>query len=151
MKRGNQFCPRFEELEQRAVPATHLTGCNVLFETIHGHYSRLLHAHGDILGGLLHGQVTISDNIIFSDVIFTRFSGTMTITTQQGKIRIENTGTEGDASFGRFSATGTITGGTGRYKGVSGTVTLDGILSGSPLVMDAALIGMICGPPSPSS
>jgi hypothetical protein len=154
MKRCSPFRPRVEELERRAVLAAHLTGCHALNETIHAHLgNRALRAVGNIQGGLLDGKVTLNDIYTsFTGPNFTQVAGTLTIITNQGKVRIDNSGSAGELSAGGpLRLTGTITGGTGRFKGVTGTVAVQGRFNIALSTVNATLTGMICGPPTPSS
>lgn len=76
--------------------------------------------------GTVNGSVTSKISITHSVVL----SGTVTISTKTGKVRMK---VEGRArSLGdrpRFTGTATMTGGTGKYAGASGTGKFTGIVN----------------------
>jgi hypothetical protein len=145
MKPRNHHRPRVEELEQRAVPAAHLVGCHALNETVEAQFNGSASAVGNIPSGLLRGKVSLSDTVVFSDFVSTTITGTLTITTKQGKVTIQDRGTLLGLT-GAFTDSGTITGGTGRFKGVTGTIFVQGTVNLMSRTVSATLTGMICGP-----
>lgn len=72
------------------------------------------------------------------------YTGELEITTEQGLVFIQDSGTA-DFAAGTFSEVGTIMGGTGRYAGATGIVFSDGSLDPTRGAFAGSLVGEICG------
>jgi hypothetical protein len=144
MKRCNQFRPRFEELEQRAVPAMLLSGCLAVNETFTARLHGLTGATGTIPGGPLHGKAVLRDHVVAHGIDAFREAGTITIKSGKSSVTIRDSLTVLVPSH--LSGTGTITGGTGRFKGATGSLDIQGTLNPASHQATVTLTGMICGP-----
>jgi hypothetical protein len=141
---------RVEELEQRAVPAVffangHLVGCHPIHETVAAQLNGPVNAAGNIPSGLLKGTVSLAHETTSQSFLTYNFGGTLVIQTKLGNINLQNSGSFNILS-GKVSGSGRIAGGTGAFKGATGTVILQGTGDALSKTINATLTGMICGP-----
>jgi hypothetical protein len=147
MQPRNQFRPRVEELGARLVPAgvAPLTGTHAFSTTLTAQFTPPATVSGSLTGGLLQGSLSLvgirstppGGNPI-------EFSGPLTITTKHGTVTMEGSG-DVDVRAGTFSDSGTITGGTGRFRGVSGTFTSQGTFNIAAGSLNGSFTGTISG------
>jgi hypothetical protein len=139
-----------EELEQRAVPTPffvggHFFGCHTIRETIATGLNSTTSASGNIPSGLLRGKVALSNVMTSRSFITEKFAGTLTITTPLGTVRIQASGSV-NLLTGSVHGFGTITRGTDAFRGVSGTLALQGKADDANNTLFGTLTGTICGP-----
>jgi hypothetical protein len=143
----NQVRPRVEELGARVVPAgvLPLTGTHAFSSMLTAQFTPPATVTGSLAGNLLQGTLSLAGvrstppggNPI-------DFTGALTITTRHGTVTAQGAGFV-DVKAGTFTDTGTITGGTGRFRGASGTFTSQGsfnVLAGS---LSGSFTGTISG------
>jgi hypothetical protein len=140
---------QLEELEQRTVPTPffsggHFVGCHPIRENITTGLHSRTSASGNIPNGLLQGKVALSNLVTSRSFLKEDFSGTLTITTTRGTIRIDASGSLGLLS-GSVGGMGTVKGGTGAFQGVTGTVFLQGTADLIAQTLQGTLTGTICG------
>ena len=148
MEARNRYRPRFEELEQRAVPAVlkpHLDGRNLLNTTVSGQLYPSGTVQFGVAGGLLKGSAMFMSGLISQTGSLCGYSNAiLLITTNHGTATTVNTGTA-DMSAGTFFESGTIIGGTGAFHGMSGSFTINGTFTW-PNMITGTLTGAIAGP-----
>jgi hypothetical protein len=147
MQPRNQIRPRVEELGARIVPAhvLHLTGTHAFSSALTAHFTPPATVTGSLAGNLLQGSLSLvgvrstppGGNPI-------DFTGALTITTKQGSVTMQGTG-DVDVKAGTFTDAGTITGGTGRFRGVSGTFTSQGSFDVLAGILNGSFTGTISG------
>jgi len=155
MIRRNQYRLQFEELEQRAVPAVlggHLTGHHAINTTFSGTFTPPATVQGTIGSSLLRGTVSLNGHITslpgFDPVTF---AGTLTIHTKQGNVFTDNTGSVSSLHgiptipTGTFTDNAVITGGTGKFKGVTGQLTITGNYNALTSSANGTITGTING------
>jgi hypothetical protein len=77
-------------------------------------------------GGILNGTTNAHFDIIGGTPPALTFEGTIVFTTKKGTLTASISGTFNVAT-GAFAATGAVTGGTGRFAGATGTLSLAGV------------------------
>ena len=147
MQPRNQVRPRVEELGARVVPAgvAPLTGTHAFSATLTAQFTPPATVTGSLTGSLLQGNFSLvgmrstppGGNPI-------DFSGPLTIVTKHGSVTAQGTGNV-DVKAGTFTDTGTITGGTGRFRGVSGTFTSQGSFNVAAASLNGTFTGTISG------
>jgi hypothetical protein len=147
MQPRNQVRPRVEELGPRVVPAgvPPLTGTHAFSATLTAQFTPPATVTGSLGGSLLQGTISlVGVRSTPPGINPIDFTGTLTITTRHGSVTAQGAG-DVDVKAGTFTDTGTITGGTGRFRGVSGTFTSQGafdVLTGS---VNGTFAGTISG------
>ena len=151
MKLRHRYRLQVEELEQRAVPAG-LTGHHAIHTTLTAMFTPPATINGTFGSGLLRGTVSLSGTIVGVGPPTATAIGILTIHTKQGSVTTQDTLSVPTMSNGTIPPTGTfmdiavITGGTGKFKGVTGNLTLNGTYSVPTLSASATVTGTISGP-----
>ena len=97
-----------------------------------------------IKGGKLKGTTTGHFDMVGGTPPVFLISGAVTFTTKHGTLTVTPSGTF-DVASGHFNATGPITGGTGKWAGTTGSLTLDGIENLTTGAFTETITGMTCG------
>jgi hypothetical protein len=148
MQPRNQVRPRVEELGARVVPTAvpPLTGTHAFSTMLTAQFTPPLTVSGNLTGGnLLQGPLTLAGmrstppggNPI-------NFTGLVTITTKHGSVIAQGSGNV-DVKAGTFSDSGTIIGGTGRFRGASGSFTSQGSFNIAAGSLAGTFTGTISG------
>jgi hypothetical protein len=126
----NRYRLQFEELEQRAVPAALLHGTHAINTRLTGAFTPPATINATIGSSIIAGTVSGSGRITsLPGADPTTAAGTLNIHTKNGNIFTQDTISAPSPGgqvppVGTFTGTVHITGGTGRFKGVTGDLTL---------------------------
>jgi hypothetical protein len=156
MSPRNRYRPQLEQLDQRVVPAvlgSHLTGTHAINTTLTATFTPPATINGTIGSSLLRGTVSFSGAITSPPGADpTTASGPLTIHTKQGNVNTQNMVSVPSPGghiplIGTFTDTAVITGGTGKFKGVTGMLFLNGNYNVLTSSGTATVTGTISGAP----
>jgi hypothetical protein len=147
MRSRNQVRPCFEELGARIVPAAvpPLTGAHAFNAALTAQFTQPANVNGNLAGSLLQGTLALAGSrTTLPGINPIDFNGPLTITTRHGTVTLQGSGNV-DVKAGTFTDIGTITGGTGRFRGASGTFTSQGSFNVAAGSLSGSFTGTIFG------